>query len=344
MRVQELTEKTNGTPPERFIQSESNRPISELPLATVPVINLTLIESKDFQQRQQEHSRLKSASLSWGLFQVVEHGIPISLLDDVRNVTRLFFQQPPKKKQLYASDGKVPDWNQGYGSDSILSHDQILDWNDKLYLHVYPDKAKDMDLWPREPKSFREIANVFTNELMMLIDKVFKALARNLGLDDDYFINNGAKGRISERYTYYPRCSKPDLVFGFKPHSDASSLTVILQEDQVPGLQVFNDELGWAKVPTLPNALLVFIGDEMEIMSNGKYKSPIHRVVTNSEKERISIATFVFPELEKELGPVDDLIEEGKPPLYKTILSKDYENLHLLDFTQGKISINSMRA
>lgn len=190
---------------------------------------------------------------------------------------------------MYASDGKVPDWNQGYGSDAILSHDQILDWNDKLYLYVYPEKAKDMDLWPREPKSFRfickffiyvstcslinyyvstinrEIADAFTEELMVLIDKVFKALARNLGLVDDYFINNGAKGRISERYTYYPRCSKPDLVFGFKPHSDASSLTFILQEDQVPGLQVFNDELGWTKVPTLPNALLVFIGDEMEV-------------------------------------------------------------------------------
>lgn len=82
----------------------------------------------------------------------------------------------------------------------------------------------------------------------------------------------------------------------------------------------------------------------LQIMSNGKYKSPIHRVVTNSERERISIATFVFPELEKELGPVVDLIEGGKPPLYKKILSKDYEKLHLLDFTQGKIYINSMRA
>ncbi|KMZ62906.1 2-oxoglutarate (2OG) and Fe(II)-dependent oxygenase-like protein [Zostera marina] len=344
IRVQELTEKTNGIPPDRFIQNESNRPISDLPLAKVPVIDLSLIESNDFQQRQQENFRLKSASLSWGLFQVVEYGIPISLLDDVRNITRLFFQQPPKEKQMYSSDGKVPDWNEGYGSDAILSHDQILDWNDKLYLFVYPEKAKNMDLWPPEPKSFREIANAFTQELMMLIDKVFKALARNLGLDDNYFIDNGAKGRISERFTYYPHCSKPDLVLGLKPHSDASSLTIILQEDKVPGLQVYNNELGWAKVPTLPNALLVFIGDEMEIMSNGQYKSPIHRVVTDSERDRISLTAFVFPESEKELRPVDYLIEEGKPTLYKKMLVKDYEKQHLLDFTQGKISINSMKA
>ncbi|KMZ71366.1 hypothetical protein ZOSMA_181G00010 [Zostera marina] len=321
IRVQELVEKTNGIPPERFIQNEFNRPISDLPVAKVPVIDLSLIESNDFEQRQQEHFRLKSASLSWGLFQVVKHGIPISLLDDVRNVTRLFFQQPPKEKQMYSSDGKVPDWNQGYGSDTILSHDQILDWNDKLYLSVYPEKAKNIDLWPPEPKSFR-----------------------NLGLDDDYFIDNGAKGRIFERFTYYPHCSKPDLVLGLKPHSDASSLTIILQEDKVPGLQVYNNELGWTKVSTVPNALLVFIGDGMEIMSNGQYKSPIHRVVTNSERDRISLTTFVLPELEKELRPVDYLIDGGKPTLYKKMLVKDYEKQHLLDFTQGKIYINSMKA
>lgn len=68
-------------------------------------------------------------------------------------------------------------------------------------------------------------------------------------------------------------------------------------------------------------------------MSNGIYKSPIHRVVTNREKERISVATFCVPSPDKEIQPVEGLVSETRPRLYKTV--KKYVELYFDSYQQG---------
>ncbi|KMZ65044.1 hypothetical protein ZOSMA_33G00750 [Zostera marina] len=345
-RVQEIAERTNGSPPKCFIQRESNRPVLDASLAAIPIIDLSYEESKDLEQREIEDSKLRSASSSGELFYVLGHGIPTSLIDEVRNITRSFFNQPKqplKEKLSYTSDMPNPYFSEGYETDVVVSNEQILDWNDKLLLNVYPEEERNMDLWPQKPESFREVVNEFNEKILILVDVIFKALARSLGLDEVYFINNGSKGRIPWRFNYYPPCSKPDLVLGMKPHSDGSSFTIILQDDQVSGLQVFNNQLGWLNVPVLPYALLVVLGDEIEIKTNGQYKSVMHKVVTNSEKERISLSMFILSELKNEIGPIDELIEDGKPKLYKSTTAKDYGADFFVKFSQGIRPLDSMR-
>ncbi|CAH2070029.1 unnamed protein product [Thlaspi arvense] len=70
-----------------------------------------------------------------------------------------------------------------------------------------------------------------------------------------------------------------------------------------------------------------------EIMSNGIYKSAIHRVVTNREKERISVATFCNAGADKELQPEDGLVSEARPRLYKTI--KNYGEIYFDYYQKG---------
>ncbi|KAF2318123.1 hypothetical protein GH714_041474 [Hevea brasiliensis] len=65
-------------------------------------------------------------------------------------------------------------------------------------------------------------------------------------------------------------------------------------------------------------------GNDM-IMSNGIFKSPVHRVVTNSEKERITVAVFCIPDSDKEIKPADALVNETRPRLYKNV--KDYKSM-----------------
>ncbi|KMZ56826.1 hypothetical protein ZOSMA_91G00930 [Zostera marina] len=339
-RVQVISERKNGSPPECFIHNESDRPNLDPPLGTIPIIDFSYVESKDLDQRCLEDSKLRSASSNWGIFQVVGHGIPTSYMEEIRNIQRLFFKQSIEEKQKYAIDWTIPEYTEGYGSDVVLSDDQILNWNDKLHLNVYPEKVRNMDRWPRKPETFKEKILEFDEKVMIIMDEIFKSLARSLGLDEFYFINNGTKGRTMWRFNYYPSCSKPDLVLGLKIHTDATFLTILLLDDKVPGLQVFNDEFGWVKVPIRPDALVVVLGDEIQIMSNGVYKSVIHKVVTNSEQERISLAIFVLSEPEKEIGPIDELIEEGEPRLYRKIMAKRFLEHAFSNYSKGKPHID----
>lgn len=79
-----------------------------------------------------------------------------------------------------------------------------------------------------------------------------------------------------------------------KPHADGTVLTFLLQDKDVEGLQVLKDGQ-WFKVPIVPYAIVVNVGDQAEIMTNGVFKSPVHRVVTNTERERNTLAVFFLP-------------------------------------------------
>ncbi|KAK4853737.1 hypothetical protein QYF36_013802 [Acer negundo] len=65
------------------------------------------------------------------------------------------------------------------------------------------------------------------------------------------------------------------------------------------------------------SCMRLFVG--YVIMSNGIYKSPMHRVVTNTEKLRISVASFIEPDPDNEIGPVEHLIDEQRLRLYRNV-------------------------
>lgn len=73
-------------------------------------------------------------------------------------------------------------------------------------------------------------------------------------------------------------------------------------------------------------------------MTNGVFKSPVHRVLSSSERDRISVAVFYTPEDNKEIGPEEDLISEERPKAYKTV--KDYAKVHWDYYQQGLRAIH----
>lgn len=77
----------------------------------------------------------------------------------------------------------------------------------------------------------------------------------------------------------------------------------------------------------------------MQIMSNGMFKSPVHRVVTNRERERISLAVFFIPNSDKEIEPVNGLIDETRPRLYKKV--KDYVSIYFQYYQRGRRPIEA---
>ncbi|CAL5044262.1 unnamed protein product [Urochloa decumbens] len=304
---------------------EHDDPDATAAAAPVPVIDLgclcqTTAASGGEESAAGEAARLRSALQSWGLFLVTNHGIEASLMDAVMEASREFFRQPLEEKQKHTNlvDGEHFQL-EGYGNDRVASEDQVLDWCDRLYLKVEPQEERNLALWPT---CLRDVLHEFTKECTRVKDRLLPEMAKLLELDDDYFVNQlGDKADTHARFNYYPPCPRPDLAFGLKPHSDATFISLLMVDNSVGGLQVLRDGV-WYDVPARLHTLLINLGDQMEIMSNGIFKSPVHRVVTNAEKERLSVVLFYSVDPEREIQPAGKLIDENHPPLYKKVKVK----------------------
>lgn len=323
--------------PEKYIHKGGTIDTS-LPLVEIPVIDFCLLSQPQSPTREAEFKKLQSALSLYGCFQAINHGMTSSFLDDVRKLTKQFFANPMEEKKKLS---RPVDDIEGYGNDMILSENQVLDWTDRLYLKVYPEDQRKLKFWPEKPANFREILHEFTMKSHQISEVLLKALAESLNLEKHCFLDQyGERAQMFARFNFYPRCPRPDLILGLKPHADGSAVTILLQDKEVEGLQVLKDDK-WVRVPTIPEALFINIGDQVEIMSNGMFKSPVHRVVTNTEKERISVAVFCVPELDKEIGPVNGLLSENRPRLYKTM--KNYVNIYFQNYQQGKRPIDAAK-
>lgn len=100
----------------------------------------------------------------------------------------------------------------------------------------------------------------------MVTEVTSKVMAKSLNLEENCFLDQfGDQATMAARFNYYSCCQRPDLVLGLKPHSDSSGYTIILQDEV--GLQVLKDDK-WFTVPKYSDALLLIIGDQMEVINS----------------------------------------------------------------------------
>ncbi|XP_021715166.1 protein SRG1-like [Chenopodium quinoa] len=273
--------------------SEDNNNHSEIEYMKSPSIDLGLLSDASSSQHEQELRKLGSVLNSWGCLQLINHGLDSSLLDKIREVGKEFFALSLEQKQKHS---RTLDWFEGYGGDTI-SEGQIYNWNDRLHLRVYPVDQRNFNFWPEYIPNFRETLEEYAVEVRRVTKSLLKAIAKSVELDEDSFLKECGEDEamnLFTRFNYYPPCSTPERVIGLKPHSDGTVVTILQQNKQVEGLQALKDDK-WFKVPIVPYALFINIGDQLEMMSNGKLKSVVHKVVIDKEKERISIATVCTP-------------------------------------------------
>ncbi|KAL6974066.1 hypothetical protein U1Q18_028249 [Sarracenia purpurea var. burkii] len=191
----------------------------------------------------------------------IGHGIPDSYLDKVREVAKQFFALPVEVKKKYS---RADTDGEGYGGDLIVSEKQVLDWSDRLALKVLPEDERRLNLWPESPAGFREILQEYSMKMKYVLDLLFKAIAKSLNLQEGSFLNQfGERAHLIARINFYPPCPRPEQVLGLKPHSDKSGMTVLLQDKEVEGLHVLKNDQ-WFRVPIIPNALVVNVGDQMQ--------------------------------------------------------------------------------
>nr|GMD80891.1 flavonol synthase/flavanone 3-hydroxylase [Ipomoea batatas]GMD81901.1 flavonol synthase/flavanone 3-hydroxylase [Ipomoea batatas] len=315
-----LSKMTADTIPAEYIRSETEQPAATTlrgVVLEVPVIDMGDPEEEKIVKMIAESSR------EWGIFQVVNHGVPNEVIQELQRVGKEFFELPQAEKEAVAKDpggGSI----EGYGTSLQKNVDGKRGWVDHLFHRVWPPSAVNYKFWPKNPPSYREANEEYAKILNEVGNKLFRSLSIGLGLEAHELKEAAGGEDIIHllKINYYPPCPRPDLALGVVAHTDMSAITILVP-NEVQGLQVFNDD-HWYDVKYIPNALIIHIGDQLEILSNGKYKSVYHRTTVDKEKTRISWPVFLEPPPEFEVGPIPKLIDENNPPKYKTKKYKDY--------------------
>ncbi|XVF62887.1 hypothetical protein PTKIN_Ptkin09bG0044800 [Pterospermum kingtungense] len=283
----------------------------------VPIIDLSNIQ--DSSRRKQIVDEVRFASEEWGFFQVINHGIPFTVLDDMIEGARKFNEQDLElKKELYTRD---PTKKVRFNSNFDLYASQTADWRDSLtlsFLDFEPD--------PNEmPEVCRESTLEYIKYMRKLGETLFELLSEALRLQADHLGSMGCAKGCSITCHYYPACPQPELTLGVRKHTDPGLLTLLLQND-IGGLQVLHEGL-WFDVPPIRGALVVNIGDLLQIISNDKFKSVKHRATANHVGPRISVPCFFSGHvsmLDKPLSPIRELTSETNPPKYKEVVLREY--------------------
>ncbi|KAM1269280.1 hypothetical protein PS1_001447 [Malus domestica] len=345
VRVQSLS--NSSVVPDRYIKPPPDRPtyISSSDIsdhANIPVIDLQGLSGEDDRLRAATLSQISEACREWGFFQVVNHGVSPGLMDKTQQVWREFFHLPMELKQAYANSPKTYE---GYGSRLGIERGAILDWSDYYFLHFLPSCLKDYNKWPALPDYGREVIDEYGKEIVKLGGRILKALSLNLGLGED-FLQNAFGGQdigACLRTNFYPKCPQPDLTLGLSSHSDPGGMTILLADQQVPGLQVRKDD-AWITVKPAPHAFIVNIGDQIQVLSNATYKSVEHRVIVNPAKERLSLAFFYNPKSDIPIQPMKELVTPDKPAQYSPMTFNEYRLYIRLNGPRGKSQVESLKS
>lgn len=110
---------------------------------------------------------------------------------------------------------------------------------------------------------------------------------------------------------------------GLRAHTDAGGIILLFQDDEVSGLQILKDGQ-WIDVQPIANAIVINTGDQIEVLSNGRYKSVWHRVLAKHDGNRRSIASFYNPSLTATIAPTEQAAAYPKFVFgdYMTVYSK----------------------
>ncbi|KAF8396952.1 hypothetical protein HHK36_018588 [Tetracentron sinense] len=304
-------------PNPRVDQDDSLQPITDSD--PLPLI--------DLQQLIPE--KLGEACRDWGLFRLVNHGIPLTLLNQLQDQANKLFSLPFESKQALFTNPMSYFWGTPALTPSgtaVAESAQSINWVEGFNVPL----TQLPQLQGEDPisDSFRCVLEEYGRHMSRLARSVFAALAMNLGLDPTLSESYLSESTGIIRVYRYPYCSEASRTCGMEAHTDSSVLAV-LNQDNVGGLQVFKDD-EWFDIKPVADTLIVNLGDMMQAMSNDELKSVKHRVKVNRFEERVSICYFVFP---MEDGVIRS--SKYKPFTYKEFRAQVQEDIKASGFKVG---------
>jgi polar amino acid transport system ATP-binding protein len=267
------------------------------------------------ERKAEVAQQLDAAARRHGFFYATGHGVDSLLVERVVALSRAFFAQPEATKlRIPMSDGGRA-WRGFFPLGGELTSNRP-DWKEGLYLgsELPPEHPRvqagtilhGANLWPELP-GFRETVLAYLDALTQLGHTLMRGLAQGLGVPGDWFAEHGtADPLILLRLFNYPSRPVPEgsaAQWGVGEHTDYGLLTMLWQ-DEVGGLQVRTDD-GWLDAPPIPGTFVCNVGDMLDRMTGGRYRSVPHRVAINaSGRDRLSIPVFFDPDFEARIEAV----------------------------------------
>jgi isopenicillin N synthase-like dioxygenase len=278
----------------------------------LPVIDMAPLFGRDDVARAAVAHQIATACRDTGFFYVSGHGIPADLIAQLDDLGRQFFALPEVDKMQIAmakggrawrgffpvggelTSGK-PDIKEGiyFGSELSASDARV---RDGLPLHG-------ANLFPAQVPALCDAVLSYLDAATRASHALMEGIALSLGLDGQYFRKQyTADPTILFRIFHYPDAAYDDGTWGVGEHTDYGLLTLLAQDD-CGGLQV-KSKAGWIEAPPIHGTLICNIGDMLDRLTGGAYKSTPHRARNVSGRSRISFPFFFDPGFAAEIVPL----------------------------------------
>ena len=301
---------------------------------TIPVVDLANFISGDKAEKENFIERLGKAYEDVGFVAVKNHGISSELISDLYKYVREFFSLPSAKKKNY----ELPELagQRGYtsfgkehakGSDApdlkeFFQYGQIVPEDHKLKSE-YPDNIKVEDI-PGFNETFFNAYRAFEKSGRYLLH----AIALYLNLDENYFDSFIEEGNSIVRAIHYPPItSEPKSAIRAEQHEDINLITLLVGAS-ADGLQILTKNNEWVSVTSLPDQIVVNVGDMLQRLTNNKLKSTTHRVINPPRNlwhtSRFSIPFFLHPKASMSLAALDNCVDDKHIKIFEDVTAGDY--------------------
>nr|GMC81550.1 1-aminocyclopropane-1-carboxylate oxidase 1 [Ipomoea batatas] len=305
-------------------------------MANFPVINM---EKLNGVERGDAMELIKDACENWGFFELVNHGIPHEVMDNIEKLTKEHYKKVMEQrfKDLVATKGL----------EGVQAEVTDMDWESTFFLRHLP--VSTISQVPDLDDNYREAMRDFAKRLEKLAEELLDLLCENLGLEKGYLkkaFYGSTAPNFGTKVSNYPPCPKPDLIKGLRAHTDAGGIILLFQDDKVSGLQLLKDGQ-WVDVPPMRHSIVVNLGDQLEVITNGKYKSVEHRVIAQTNGARMSLASFYNPASDAVIYPAPALVEKeaDDEKVYPKFVFDDYMKLYAgLKFQAKEPRFEAMKA
>ncbi|MGB3166573.1 MAG: 2-oxoglutarate and iron-dependent oxygenase domain-containing protein [Alteraurantiacibacter sp.] len=265
----------------------------------------------------------------YGFAIVRDHGIPQELIDRAEDLARAFFALPEATKRSYRIEGGggargYTPFGTEIAKDAAV-HDLKEFWHVGRTLPEGHRFAESMapNVWPDEVDGFQATFEQLYAEFERTGDRILRAIALHLGLEEDYFADTVLDGNSVMRLLHYPPLGDnvPEGAVRAAAHGDINTITLLLGAEEA-GLELLDTQGEWMPVSPPPGALAVNVGDMLDRLTNSRLRSTTHRVVNpggeGARRSRYSMPFFLHFRPDFLIEPLEQCVAEGettRPPI-----------------------------
>lgn len=276
-------------------------------------------------------------------FVAIDHsGLDPSLLNKVYQAAQLFFSLPDPVKQQYQVEGLHGQRGFTAFGREHAKGSTVPDL--KEFWHVGPEPASDLrpnashrpvyppNLWPEEVPQFQPLLTQLYQDLAILSDTLLEACALYIGEPRHFLRNITRDGNTILRVLHYPPLEQPPTPDALRaaPHEDINLITLLCEATE-PGLELRHWDGSWQPVQLQPGQVLCNVGDMLQWLTNGMFRSTTHRVVNHElNTARFSLPYFVHPRPQVDLTPLAGCVAKtGGQIRFSSVTAQGYLNQRL---------------